>query len=348
MVVQPIKQPVCTSVSVEAPARLHLGFIDLNGGLGRRFGSLGVTLDTLSTQLTLAPARTLKVTGPRHAVARTLAVAASLSETLGLPSGVDIAIPRAIPDHAGLGSGTQLALAVAGGLARLYGLELDSRELATLTGRGRRSGIGIGAFDGGGFLLDGGRGESAQPPPLLLRRDFPTAWRFLLVFDRAANGIHGQRESSAFRALAPFPAAGAAALCRLVLMQALPALAEADFAGFSAAIGELQQVVGDYFAPAQSGRFASPAVAAALDWLRAQGVTGIGQSSWGPTGFALLPDEDRAQALSAALQRRFAERPNLHFETVGARNHGGRITLATTANRSVAGARQNVHPRTYA
>ncbi len=25
-----------------APARLHLGFLDLNGGLGRRFGSLGL------------------------------------------------------------------------------------------------------------------------------------------------------------------------------------------------------------------------------------------------------------------------------------------------------------------
>jgi hypothetical protein len=27
-----------------APARLHMGFLDLDGGLGRRFGSLGFTL----------------------------------------------------------------------------------------------------------------------------------------------------------------------------------------------------------------------------------------------------------------------------------------------------------------
>ncbi len=32
-------------VSVEATARLHLGFLDMNGGLGRKFGGLGLSLD---------------------------------------------------------------------------------------------------------------------------------------------------------------------------------------------------------------------------------------------------------------------------------------------------------------
>src|SRR3546814_14422204 len=40
-------------VEVSVPARLHLGFVDLNGGLGRRFGSLGIALDTPQTRLTL-------------------------------------------------------------------------------------------------------------------------------------------------------------------------------------------------------------------------------------------------------------------------------------------------------
>jgi predicted sugar kinase len=34
-----------STVSVTVPARLHLGFLDLDGGLGRRFGSLGMALD---------------------------------------------------------------------------------------------------------------------------------------------------------------------------------------------------------------------------------------------------------------------------------------------------------------
>ena len=36
-------------VDVSAPARLHLGFLDLGGGLGRRFGSLGVAIDGCDT-----------------------------------------------------------------------------------------------------------------------------------------------------------------------------------------------------------------------------------------------------------------------------------------------------------
>ncbi len=37
------------AVRVIAPARLHLGFLDLNGGLGRLFGSIGLAIDTPRT-----------------------------------------------------------------------------------------------------------------------------------------------------------------------------------------------------------------------------------------------------------------------------------------------------------
>ena len=68
-----------------------------------------------------------------------------------------------------------------------------------------------------------------------------------------------------FSKLAPFSDAEAAHLCRLVLMKALPALAECDIAGFGSAIKEMQMLIGDYFAAIQGGsRFSSPDVAAAL------------------------------------------------------------------------------------
>lgn len=333
---EPAKQPVCAAVHVEAPARLHLGFVDLNGSLGRRFGSLGVTLQGNATALRVTPARTLKVTGPGHASSRALAYAALLTDRLGLPGGLDIEVRRAIPDHAGLGSGTQMALAIASALSRLYGLELDTRELARLTGRGKRSGIGVGAFDSGGFLLDGGRNGTDQPPPLIVQRDFPESWRILLIFDLGGRGIHGKREVSAFQSLPVFPDNRAAELCRLVLMQALPALAEEDCERFGSAIGQLQRVVGDHFTPSQGGRFASGEVAEVLGWIESQGIAGVGQSSWGPTGFAFLPGETAARDLLLKLRTEFGGRPNLRFETTCARNHGSRIeACATTAEQSV-------------
>ena len=65
------------------------------------------------------------------------------------------------------------------------------------------------------------------------------------------------------------------------------------------AITELQARLGDYFARAQGGSaFTSSAVAAVLAGLDAAGAHGIGQSSWGPTGFALAPSAEEAERLA--------------------------------------------------
>src|SRR5690606_12370632 len=146
-----------------------------------------------------------------------------LCARLALPP-VAIRVEEAIPPHAGLGSGTQLALAIGAGLVRLYGLDLGARAIAALTERGARSGIGVGTFEQGGFVLDGGRDPSGGTPPVLLRTEFPHAWRFILVLDAQASGLHGVDEQEAFARLPPFPAERAAHLCRLVLMRLLPAL----------------------------------------------------------------------------------------------------------------------------
>jgi predicted sugar kinase len=148
--------------------------------------------------------------------------------------------------------------------------------------------------------------------------------------------LHGESESAAFQALPAFSEALSGDLCRLMLMQALPALAEHDIEGFGRAIGELQRVTGDYFAPAQGGRFASPAVAQALAWFESQGIAGVGQSSWGPTGFAIVAGEGRADELARESQLRFGDAGSLQFMACGVRNRGGDVdisqSVATSAN----------------
>jgi predicted sugar kinase len=119
-----------------------------------------------------------------------------------------------------------------------------------------------------------------------------------------------------------FGEALAGRLCRLLLMRLLPGLARKDFAAVSDAIAEIQQRLGDYFSPVQNGRFASPAVAEALSWLDAAGIAGIGQSSWGPTGFALLDSPARAEAVAASLRQRSGGGAGLEFRIVEGRNQG--------------------------
>ena len=310
-------------VSVLAPARLHLGFMDLHGGLGRSFGSLGLTVSTLATVVEAEPAATLAVEGPE--AARAQRIAERLAAHHGTACRGRITVRQAIPAHVGLGSGTQLALAVGTALAAINGWPATPRDIAAVAARGARSGIGIGAFETGGFLVDGGKGDDDALPPVIARSDFPEDWRILLIFDRRRAGIHGSSESSAFAALPRFPADAAAGLCRLVLMQLLPALAAADLGRFGEAVGTLQRVVGDHFAPAQGGRFTSPAVSAALAWLANEGIAGIGQSSWGPTGFAIVADEEQGQALLRHATTRWGARGELSFMLCAGRNSGALI-----------------------
>ena len=312
-------------VRVTAPARLHLGFVDMNGGLGRRFGSLGLTLDGIATTVRARPADRMHAVGP--SAERVLGAARLLCERFRWPAGVELTVDDAIPEHVGLGSGTQLGLAVGATLAQLHGHPVRAREIAATLKRGARSGVGIGAFKDGGIILDGGRGAGQEPPPIIARMPFPEHWRVLLILHRDGQGLHGSAETQAFQALPPFPAEEAGHLCRLMVMSALPALAEGDADAFGRAVGELQRMVGDHFAPVQGGRFTSAEVAAALAWLEAEGIPGIGQSSWGPTGFAIIGEAGRAEALLAAAKRRW-KGPALEFRLCRGRNRGAAIEPA--------------------
>ena len=312
------------SVSVFAPARLHMGFIDLGGTLGRQFGSIGVGVNEIATRLSISGADELNATGP--SCERAVKYARKIAEKLGVDCSLSIRIHEAIPEHIGLGSGTQLALAVGMGMARYRGLELGVRDIAKLIQRGGRSGIGIAVFEQGGLVVDGGRGAGTATPPLLSRMEIPPAWRFILVFDRRGQGLHGKQEVEAFKTLPPFPVAETARLCHLLMMQALPALAEGDIKGFGAVITELQNAVGDHFAPAQGGRFTSPVVGMALDWLQKQGAVGLGQTSWGPTGFCMVENPEQALSLSSLVGQRF---DGLDFLVATARNQGAEILPGT-------------------
>jgi beta-ribofuranosylaminobenzene 5'-phosphate synthase len=291
--------PSPASVTARAPARLHLGFLNPGPGPGRRLASLGLALRGLETRITVRRSSALRITGPERA--RVRQYAEMMGAHLGLQQDWAIDVQETVPAHAGLGSGTQLALAIASGIRRLHNLPLDCWGDAARLGRGARSAIGIGAFEHGGLILDGGHGSNTRLAPIIARLRFPSAWRIVLVLDKRRQGIHGEQETAAFAVMPSFPQTKAARHCELVLMKALPAVAESDLVSFGSAVREWQADLGDFFAPLQGGsRFSSPDVALALAQLEEAGGVGIGQSSWGPTGFAFFAsasDSRRALAL---------------------------------------------------
>jgi beta-RFAP synthase len=296
-------------VVVETAARLHLGFLDLNGDCGRLFGSLGVAVEAPRCVVEARPAGPTEA--PGEPIDEVPGVLEAVGRALGDARPVAVRLRETIPRHVGLGSGTQLRLAVALAASRALGRELPVRELARVAGRGRRSGIGIAAFEHGGFVVDAGhrREESAaradgEIPPVVLRCPVPEDWRFVLITPADAGGLSGSEEESAFHTLPPMRSDTVGRICRLVLVKAAPALVTGDIGAFGEAITEIQRLVGEHFAAYQGGGvYASPTGKCAADLALERGAVGVGQSSWGPTVFALARGEDVAAGLAAELGR---------------------------------------------
>lgn len=302
-----------------------MGFIDLSGSLGRNFGSIGVALNEISTRLSMVNSDQLIVSGPSSKRAEKCTL--TLCESLNVSNQLQITIDDAIPEHVGLGSGTQMALAIGSALNAHYELGLTVREIAQLSERGMRSGIGIGVFEQGGLVVDGGRGKQTITPPVISHMDIPDDWRFILIFDKSDKGLHGQQEINAFKKLPTFSQQEAARLCYLLLMQGLPAVAEQNITLFGDVITQIQQSVGKHFATVQGGLFTSVEIAEVMHWLEGQGAVAIGQTSWGPTSFCAVDSETKAKQLVQKLQIKYAHFSNLNFVVASARNSGGDVYI---------------------
>jgi beta-ribofuranosylaminobenzene 5'-phosphate synthase len=284
-------------VSVEAPARLHFGILDLRGHLGRRFGGIGAAVPSPSVLLEVTPGERLTAEGPD--AGRAQEFAQRYLDAVGMSRGAHLKVHRAIPPHVGLGSGTQLALSVARALAELHGQASDPVTLARQVGRGLRSAIGTWTFALGGFVLEGGRrAGSDSAAPLISRLPIPSAWRCVIAIPEGQPGLSGAAESAAFKQLPPPSEREVERVAHLVLMQLLPALADGDLMSFGAALTEVQRITGGWFAPAQGGAFAPGPTRDLVDRLAEFGACGVGQSSWGPTVYGLTPHQDAARDLA--------------------------------------------------
>jgi beta-ribofuranosylaminobenzene 5'-phosphate synthase len=294
---------------VVAPSRLHFGLLGLpaegrdrwpgaEGAPGlpvRHFGGVGLMVERPGLAIKVEGAPTWSASGPLAPRALEFAKQAVESLPVRERRPFRVTMEAAAEEHTGLGVGTQLGLAVAKGVAVESGhADWPATELAVRIGRGERSAIGVHGFERGGLIVEGGKLPGEAISPLVGRYELPPSWAVLLFTPDAGSEWHGGRERLAFARLShlgPAPA-DTDALCRLVLTAMLPALASADLQGFGEAVYEFNARVGDAFAAAQGGRYASPAVAACVARLRALGVTGVGQSSWGPTVFALVRREE--------------------------------------------------------
>ncbi len=319
------------SIFVEAPARLHFGVLDLRGQLGRCFGGLGAAIPSPSLLIEASPADRLLAEGPD--ADRALEFATRWLAYQGKTGGAQLHVHRTIPSHSGLGSGTQLGLAVARALGELHGVRSDPEELARATGRGKRSAIGTWTFALGGFIVEGGRRPgSDRIAPLLARFPIPASWRCVVAVPKGGRGLSGEAEAQAFESLPSPPEPEVERVAHLVLMQLLPALVEADLPSFGEALSQVQRITGAWFAAQQGGVFAPGPTERLVADMAVMGAVGVGQSSWGPAAYGLFDSAEAAAELARELRGRLGMKGQVFAGPFAA--HGARIWTASGEPRS--------------
>jgi len=316
-------------VTVRTPSRLQFGIVDMRGDLGRIHVSVGVAIEQPNLILKASPAADLKAVGRR--ADRIKQYANEIIRYYGIKGGAEFNLISDIPEHAGFGSGTQLALAVGAALSKLYDFKLDVEEIAATLNRSRISGIGTYAFKQGGFIVDGGHhtGKPNSVPPLVFRSDVPDGWLFVIGVPEIESSLSGMNERGAFKRLNPPPEELVGEVSRVVLVKMIPAILERDIESFGEAMTALDCKFGEYWINVQGGRFSHPVIEKGVEFLLEAGAYGVGQSSWGPAFYGLVNGETQTREITESLGaflatdgmrgRAFYTRPD---------NNGAMVTVA--------------------
>ncbi|MCS6788257.1 MAG: hypothetical protein NZ733_03085 [Aigarchaeota archaeon] len=302
--------------TVTSGSRLHLGFTSLSSG-PKPWSGIGLMTEEpkVTVRVVSRGAGRLLCSRDHEEVVRS--VAEALTVELG-SFDVEVSAP---PLHVGLGTTTQLTLALGAALSTVTGIRFDPLSHARLTGRGKRSWVGIAGFIGGGLVVDLGRREDDAWAHDFVNVEFPRDWAVLLVWPVGERGLSGGVEEEAIAA-AEDPWGQRAAVD---VETVIDAVRGHDFDGFVGIVERLQEAMSSAFSRSQGGKY-HRASEGLVELLKEHGARGIGQSSWGPTVYGFF--KDRRSAESAALRLvRELEGGEFRVLVTEARNRGAEVSV---------------------
>jgi beta-ribofuranosylaminobenzene 5'-phosphate synthase len=290
-----------TEIVVTAPARLHFGMLDPAGLGARRFGGIGVGVESPRVVVAIRSVSGDGIVAHGGQAERAATFAHRARAAFGPRGGIELEVREAIPPHVGLGSGTKLGLAIALGMAELAGVSAEPDELAHASGRGARSSIGCWTFAAPGLVVEAGVREGTWVSPLVARCPMPDQWRCVLALPVDSVGLSGNAEDRFFSDLGQRRVAIEPRVSRVLLTALLPGLVTGDIEEFGAALSDIQREMGSIFAAQQGGVF-HPRAAPVVDALLSLGVGAVGQSSWGPTVYGIVDGPAHASEVAERLR----------------------------------------------
>ena len=304
-----------------SPSHLHAGNLDLDGGLGRRYGTVGFTLEEPRLEV-----RAEEDEGVSSNLPEAERVASLLVRRWGT-GGIRLQVRSGIIPYSGMGYHTTLALSVGMALSELYGLGKSLEEVALTVKRGLLTALGLYACKVGGFLVEGGfrlGKEDRMVPPLLFRFELPGEWRFVVVVPREPlPAMARKREEREDRILGEVGMGKGVSedLCRLVLLRLLPALVERELEEFGRALTEFNRRLGEVWGRYQAGTYCSPVVEEGIRRMEEKASCAC-QSSWGPAFYGIVEGRKRAEELAGEMRSFLEERGGGEVYLTRGRNRG--------------------------
>nr|MDO8084233.1 hypothetical protein [Candidatus Sigynarchaeum springense]MDO8119119.1 hypothetical protein [Candidatus Sigynarchaeota archaeon] len=308
-------------LQIKTPCRLHATLIDMNGSIGRIDGSIGFTLSNPSWKIDFETKESppLKLDIPKDVEGKYIdELVSDILHRLGPgpdKARISIRVREIIPRHVGLGSKTQLALALGDGISRLLKLEktpLPKEILASTVNRGGTSGIGVTSYFHGGVIIDGGHeygagkekesflpssASNAKPAPVLSRDDLPGEWRAVIGIPMLDSGAHDAKEVEIFKHRCPVPISEVQQLAHVILMKMLPAIKQQRFKEICECINFFQDTGFKKIEVGLRGRAYRQML---QDW-REAGAPCAGMSSFGPAIYSLAESEAQAIELRKSI-----------------------------------------------
>jgi beta-ribofuranosylaminobenzene 5'-phosphate synthase len=296
---------------IETPSRLHVTLIDLNGKYGRIDGGVGITIKKPRLILEAqATSEKMEIFFEDPNLSETLIddyrekienAYQKMIKHLNIEGSFRFTVKKAFPPHSGLGSGTQLSLAVGRIISTIHDQNISAFRIAEIVGRGGTSGIGVGAFEHGGFIIDGGHrslekpdflpssASNASPPPIIAKYDFPEDWNIILAIPEVSRGVSGSKEVNIFQKFCPIPLEEVQKLSHVLLMRLMPAVLEKDLDSFGFEINSIQDIG---FKKIEL-ELQDSLIKDLIENLRAAGASGVGMSSFGPTVYAVTDTDTK-------------------------------------------------------